>query len=87
MGKDFYGGRYIVGSTFDEKFMKAHTKFGTLDEFILAGGYTMDDFFNAELDVHQIDQDEAIKAHVAKFTDFSSWEDMVRCAIAECDAK
>ena len=63
---------------FHQSFMKAHTKFSTFDELLLAGNYVI----HSQEDFDAIPQSE-LDAFISKNTTFDSWDDMLSTAGTE----
>lgn len=67
---------------FTSSFMKKHTQYVSFEDFLSAGGFEV----NSQEDFEAI-PDEDMDAHVAKTTDFSSWEEMLSTAVQYYAAK
>ncbi|MEG6520443.1 hypothetical protein [Desulfotomaculum sp. 1211_IL3151] len=57
---------------FTSDFMEKHTKYNSFNDFLTAGGFQV----NSHEDLKSI-PDAEIDSHVVKFSDFSSWEEML----------
>lgn len=70
------------GELFNDSFMRKNTQFGTIEEFMAAGGFNVE----TEEEFEAI-PDEDMNRHVAKTTNFKDWESMLGTAGTDYAAK